>query len=218
MDNQALSDSLYSFFRSRASIRPAQWGEIIERYTVNPVAKNTPRHYHNWDHILTGFARIFEFVRATDSSLTDELFWAWLFHDYAYATDGSIPDNEMLSADWAETKLRGFGITDGNRLNNVRNLIMYTKHNQTKEWRDAQVIMDVDLAGFGNPQIGEVYRGSWAIRQEFAHIPDTIYRPARKKILESFYNRPYLYQTDYFRQNYESTAKWNLQLLIDELV
>ncbi len=49
-----------------------------------------------------------------------------------------------------------------------------------------------------------------AIRQEYAAVPDELYRPGRRRVLEGFLARPQIYLTERLRALWEAPARANL--------
>ncbi len=49
-----------------------------------------------------------------------------------------------------------------------------------------------------------------AIRQEYAAVPDSLYRPGRRRVLESFLARRHIYLTERLRALWEAPARANL--------
>ncbi|MGI8818216.1 MAG: N-methyl-D-aspartate receptor NMDAR2C subunit, partial [Gemmatimonadales bacterium] len=53
------------------------------------------------------------------------------------------------------------------------------------------------------------------IRQEYAWVPEPVYRSARIEILEGFLARRSIYQTEFFRDRYEAQARANLARILN---
>nr|WP_244977249.1 phosphohydrolase [Deinococcus humi] len=126
--------------------------------------------------------------------LTPALALAAWGHDLVY--DATAGDNEDRSAEvfdgWlasrqASTELR----------QEVRELILATKHVAPPASRAEALMVDADLAILG-ASAAEFDAYDTAIRQEYAHVPSSIYRTGRQKVLRGFLNRERIYTTPEF--------------------
>lgn len=173
---------------------------------------NSPdRTYHNLTHIHSCLAE-FEAVRSLAENAVAMKIAIW-FHDVIYDTHAH--DNEERSADFAREALQKLG-ADEAFVNNVVELILATKHNQPVSG-DAALLVDIDLAILGKPT-DEFDRYDTAIRQEYHWVSEEAYRAGRSKVLQSFLDRPSIYQTDHFRTQYEAQARINLARAIRRLI
>jgi predicted metal-dependent HD superfamily phosphohydrolase len=165
------------------------------------------RFYHNAEHVRAVLA-------ALDSRgvLTGPLALAAWGHDLVY--DPRAGDNEERSAEvfakWlasqnAPTELR----------QEIRALILATKHSAPPVSRAEALLVDADLAVLGAPAAEfDVY--NLAIRQEYAHVPTPVYRVGRKKVLRSFLARENIYTTPEFAE-LEGRARQNLAGALERL-
>ena len=81
---------------------------------------------------------------------------------------------------------------------------------------DEKLIQDLDLKILGeNSKKYEDYSNS--IREEYSNFCDEIFKPARIKVLKSFLDREHIYNTKFFRDNYEKQARINLKNEIEYL-
>ncbi|HII15651.1 MAG TPA: N-methyl-D-aspartate receptor NMDAR2C subunit [Nanoarchaeota archaeon] len=161
------------------------------------------RHYHNLQHVADMLAALPECSNA--------LYMAVWFHDAVY--DPQKHDNEEKSAELAEKKCIEMRYDKGFAAD-VASLIMATKHTAEPSTEEAKLICDADLAIFASPRVYEYDR---AIRQEYSFVPEGAYLQRRKKVLEGFLARQFIYHTDKFREKYEQKARANLKMLIEEL-
>ena len=163
------------------------------------------RHYHNLRHIAQCLAE----MAAVRLDLDDKVavHAAILFHDCVY--DPARGDNEERSADVAEAVIRR-GKWPQASIDNVRRLILATKHEGRAESRDAAIVVDVDLSILGKPR-GNFDEYERAIRREYEHVPDADFAAGRARVLRSFLDRPTIYQSPPFRALYEKQARENLQ-------
>jgi predicted metal-dependent HD superfamily phosphohydrolase len=86
---------------------------------------------------------------------------------------------------------------------------MTTRHNAIPEGSDAQVLVDIDLSILGaSPERFDEYERQ--VREEYAWVPDDVFRHVRKGILEEFLTRPSIFNTRFFRDRLEQQARTNL--------
>jgi predicted metal-dependent HD superfamily phosphohydrolase len=162
------------------------------------------RHYHNTRHIADCLRELAPVRSACHDALAVEA--ALLFHDFEY--DPTRHDNEERSAEEAAMALRAIG-WDAPRIQAVRTLILATKHAAAPATADAALVVDINLAIFGQ---GEDRFDAYerAVRREYAHVPDEAFRAARADVLRGFLSRPRIYASDYFADRYEMPARQNL--------
>ncbi|ABW27490.1 HD domain-containing protein [Acaryochloris marina] len=166
------------------------------------------RYYHTATHIdacLDHLDRVK--VLAQAPAILEMALW---FHDAVYQTQSN--QNEQDSADWAVHFLQTAGVAV-NVCHQVHHLIMATATHTTHDHPDTALMVDIDLAILGqNTQTFADFETQ--IRQEYAWVPITEYCQQRSQILETFAQRPHLYQTAYFQERYEAMARSNLQTAI----
>ncbi|WP_100926013.1 HD domain-containing protein [Tenacibaculum sp. SZ-18] len=101
------------------------------------------------------------------------------------------------------------------RLEIIKEQILATKTHES-EHLDAQYLIDFDLAILGQPS--EVYQQySKLIRTEYKLVPSLLYKQGRKKVLQHFIDKPFIYKTDTFIAKYEQQAKTNLKKELNTL-
>ena len=165
------------------------------------------RHYHNFDHLEAMF-RLFD---AHCGQLQDPevVALAIFFHDAVY--DAKRKDNEEKSAALAEKRLQELNFPK-DRTERVSTFILATKNHLLPEnaHPDLAFFLDFDLAILGASR--EAYEAyTQKIRREYRIYPDLLYRPGRRKALEHFLQRPFIFQTDTFRANFEQRAVENVR-------
>lgn len=163
------------------------------------------RAYHTLEHIIACLRELDEFSAATATPGPVGIAIALFYHDAIYDPRGS--DNEIQSAALAKRDLGA--MLPASLLNDIARLILITDHRHPAAEPDEQLIVDIDLSILGRPA-GEFARYDAAIRQEYAHIPDAAYRTGRTRILQCFLDRPRLYYTPFFFEQYEANARVNL--------
>ena len=183
------------------------WRGIEANYT------DPRRAYHTLDHIGWGLNRIDEMQSCRDGTngygLTlldwNAIRWAWWFHDYVMNEDSG---NEDMSADEAsERALRGGASVD--MCEQVDRLVLATSHGFIPLRIDEAVICDVDLSILGaEPRAFDAYERQ--VRREYQEVPENLFRSARHEVMRPFYDRPWVYLTDYARNRWEEQAKENL--------
>jgi len=169
------------------------------------------RHYHDLDHIracLDLFAKVRE--KFEHHECVETAIW---FHDAVY--DPKAKDNEERSANLAEQMLQACGVSKA-EITRVRELGLATQRASVPTDNDARLLVDIDLAILGtSPQVFDAYER--AIRLEYAHVAEAAFKEGRAKILEQFLNRPDIYSTNHFRQEFEATARANLARSLAQL-
>jgi predicted metal-dependent HD superfamily phosphohydrolase len=179
--------------------------DLIARYSA------PERHYHSLRHLDECFDRLAESRRLAEHVHEIEL--ALWFHDAIY--DVRRQDNEERSASWAEEVSLRAGVSPLVAAR-VRDLIVATRHDAIPDSEDGRLLVDIDLAILGAPveRFDEYER---QVRQEYAWVPDDLFRRKRREILELFLARPRIFSTDYFHTKYETPARTNLERSITAL-
>jgi predicted metal-dependent HD superfamily phosphohydrolase len=173
--------------------------------------KGPDRFYHGIGHIRECLAEL-DSARelARDPRAIELAIW---FHDVVY--DGRRTDNEERSAEMARKCLGDLGVADGLR-EEVRQLILYTRHDREPPDLDGKIMVDIDLASLGRP--AEVFdENTRLIRREYPHVADADFARGRRDMLGRFLARPRIYHTDFFRDRYEAKARENLSRALAKL-
>lgn len=167
------------------------------------------RRYHTWAHIealLGWFALRRDHLH---DPVAVEL--AILFHDAVY--DPARSDNEAQSARLLEDADLP-DVTDDTRLRAVRMIEATAAHGladnlDETDRSDMAEFLDMDLSILGAaPAVFDGYER--AIRDEYAFVPEDLFRAARRGILERFLERPTLYFSDWGRDRFEARARSNV--------
>ncbi len=168
------------------------------------------RAYHTLQHIAECFG---QFTQVTDAHSPAAIGIALWFHDAIY--DPKASDNEAKSAEWALRILEASGAATPLK-SDVERLIMETRHDAVPEDRDAQILVDIDLSILGAP--AERYAEYESqIRFEYNWVSADAFRSGRTRVLKSFLDRPFIYNTDGFRTRLEARARGNLEKAIAAL-
>lgn len=183
----------------------SQFQSLIAHYS------EPSRHYHSFEHIkacLQWFDQIKHLL--THPNAVQSAIW---FHDVIY--DAKKGDNEAQCAAYAEACLLAFGESK-TQIELVKHLIMLTKHPSIPQTLDEQLLLDIDLSILAAPaSVYGIYEKH--IRLEYQHVPSLLFRIGRKKLLKSFIKQSPLYHSEFFRHQFEETAKVNLAWALENL-
>jgi predicted metal-dependent HD superfamily phosphohydrolase len=172
------------------------------------------RHYHTLDHVAALLALLARHAEA--GADRDALTLAILFHDVVY--DPMQPDNEEASAARASERLAGLGVRP-QLVAKVGRYILATRHGQPAEAdgdADLALLLDLDLSILAAG--ADAYRAyAEAIRREYASVPERLYRPGRRRVLEGFLARERIYLTPRLAALWEQPARANLAAEIADL-
>ncbi len=144
---------------------------------------------------------------------SEEVEMAIWFHDAVYNPKAS--DNEEKSVAFANRSFAGATILT-EFAERVGQLIMATKTHEANSGSDAALLTDIDLSILGQPEKRfDEYESQ--IRQEYAWVPEPVYRVERAKILRKFLARKRVFATEWFQKKYEDAARQNLQSSVKKL-
>ena len=180
--------------------------------------KAANRKYHNWLHItslLADFHRLKDHWRHPEAVET-----AILWHDFVYVA--LSPSNEADSAEQMLERLKE--LAEPSVLADAHALIITTASHTVPNDMTAELAldcalfldMDMDMAILGADRAAFDQYDS-AIREEFAIVPDEVYRPRRAEVLAGFLARDDLYLTETFKRGHDKQARANLQRAISRL-
>lgn len=203
MDSEALRASWTGAWRELGIAAPdALLAELQSRHG------EPQRHYHTLQH-LGECLGLLEAHRAAAERPAEVALALW-FHDAIYDVHGH--DNEARSADWGRDALVAAG-APAEVARRVHGLVMATQHSALPEGRDAELLVDIDLAILGAaPQRFAQYEQQ--IRAEYAHVPPVLFEARRRAILSRFLEREPLYRTAAIRAEREQRARINLRVAI----
>lgn len=166
------------------------------------------RAYHTATHIQASLALLDVHVDLAQHPAEVEL--ALWFHDAVYHPQAV--DNEANSADWAANYLRHQQLSTA-VIQRITAMILATATHGSATTPDTQLLLDIDLAILGQ-DAATFDRYHRAIRQEYAWVPQPLYDQKRRAVLQSFLNRPHIYQTTTFQARYEAIARQNLRRVL----
>jgi predicted metal-dependent HD superfamily phosphohydrolase len=162
------------------------------------------RRYHDLAHLAAVLGIVDQLADAAADPAAVRLA-AW-YHDVAY--DPQRSDNEEVSA--ARARIGLLGLVDDARLAEVERLVLLTAgHDPAPDDQDGAVLSDADLAILASDP--ERYaRYVRAVREEYSHIPEELFRAGRAAVLRALDAAPQLYRTAAARERWEARARANL--------
>jgi predicted metal-dependent HD superfamily phosphohydrolase len=170
------------------------------------------RRYHDAEHLAEVLAAVDDL--AADAADVPAVRLAAWFHDAVY--DGRPGDDEQRSADLAVEVLTRLGVP-AERSDHVADLVRTTLHHDPAPGDpDGAVLCDADLAILAAD--ADRYAGYVrAVRAEYAHVPEPMFRSGRAMVLKALEAMPRLYRTAAARQRWEEPARANLARELGEL-
>lgn len=183
-----------------------------------------PRAYHNLVNVHQCLRQLDRVRHLADSAKALEL--ALWFHDSIY--DPQRHDNEERSAELAQeilfSKLHSPTAWEKSAqkvipllVREVKLLILATKHNAPPQGINASLIVDIDLSILGESvEAYDVFERQ--IAEEYRFVDKRSFAKGRAAVLRGFLERPYIYNTELFRQRFEANARKNLKCAIALLV
>lgn len=170
------------------------------------------RHYHNWRHVAEclDLLDLYDFTDMHRRDLVEMALW---FHDVVYKARSG--DNEEKSAECALDCARQMGVSAADSAR-ITHLIMATKTHEAGGDSDCEIITDIDLSVLG-ADVARYDEYERDIRREYSWVPELIFRPKRRAILENFLARKVIYHTAQMRTQREEQARLNLRRAIDQL-
>lgn len=163
------------------------------------------RRYHDAHHVAACVTMAH--AHAAHARHAHDVTLALLFHDAIY--DPRAHDNEARSADLAERALGALEASEETRAR-VRHLVMATAGHDARFDRDAELVLDCDLAILGaDPETFSRFEAQ--IREEYTFVPDDAYRVGRARVLASFAVRTSIYAVPAIAREREARARVNLR-------
>ncbi len=180
--------------------------ELIGRY------REPHRRYHTVDHLVAMLRVIDELAGEADD--VDAVRYAAFFHDAIYAVDRA--DNEERSAVLAEEVLGKLCAAPELVAEVVRLVRLTATHDPSDDDRNGGVLCDADLAVLAADEQGYAAYTA-AVRAEYGHVPDELFRAGRAAVLQGLAGQPKLFRTPLARTRFESAARDNLRRELAEL-
>ncbi|HWQ87322.1 phosphohydrolase [Brevundimonas sp.] len=174
--------------------------ELITRYG------EPHRRYHTMTHIEDCLAQVAASTDFSDEdrSLMDAAIW---FHDAIY--DATRHDNEAESAKLAVERLSAAGAEQA-FIHEVSRLILLTAgHSVAPDDAIGARLVSIDLSILGaSPERYDAYAA--AIRYEYGHVPEPLYRAGRAAVLGRFLESGRLFADPVWAERFEAPARANL--------
>ncbi|MEZ1435277.1 hypothetical protein QVM41_03205 [Pseudomonas shirazica] len=168
------------------------------------------RHYHTLEHIAACLEHFDSWRHLADKPHLVELA-LWL-HDVIY--DTHRVDNEACSAQYAITLLTAAGVPE--YIPAVEAMIMATNHQTGSQADDCGLVLDIDLAVLAQPP--QAYKSyQQAVQQEFAWVPDDLFRAGRADVLRGLLSCHPLYGHPEISAAWEAIARSNIESELLEL-
>jgi predicted metal-dependent HD superfamily phosphohydrolase len=164
------------------------------------------RRYHTREHLTAVLDLVDEL--AADAADPGAVRLAAWFHDAVY--DPERADNEERSARLAARMLADTDLPAETVGEVVRLVELTVTHAPEPGDRNGQVLCDADLAVLGaDPDRYAAYAA--AVREEYAFVPEDLFRAGRAEVLNSLLALPRLFHTDTARERYEQQARRNIE-------
>lgn len=222
MSEKFANQTAFTITQSTILNLETEWQTVLQRYCSDDlkideifqllVEKYCEKHraYHNLSHV----SYLLEESKKVEFEDFDVVFLATWFHDVIYEPKRN--DNETESAKLAVELLQKLNIPNDKIAKIEKNILATQTHSAENLDNDGRIFLDLDLSILGaNPEIYLNY--SRAIRQEYSHVWNFLYRRGRRKVLESFLKRDVIYFTENLRTRFEKQARLNLANEIKEL-
>lgn len=162
------------------------------------------RNYHSLQHLEECLLTLQPLRILAEHAAEIEL--ALWFHDAIYDTQRK--DNEERSAQWLGESALAAGVPEA-AVVRAKNMVLATGHQALPVTPDEKILIDVDLSILGaGPERFKEYEEQ--VRREYAWIPEVQRRERRQRILRSFLEREFIYNTEVMRQRLEGRARTNL--------
>jgi predicted metal-dependent HD superfamily phosphohydrolase len=167
------------------------------------------RRYHGLAHLAAVLDHVDDLARAQASPETevDAVRLATYFHDVVYDPESS--DNEVRSAALAADVLGRVEVPAALVAEVVRLVLLTASHEPAAGDHAGALLCDADLAVLGGePEAYAAYAA--AVREEYRHVPEPLFRAGRAAILEGLLGHEELYRTAAARSRWEQAARRNL--------
>lgn len=178
--------------------------DLLARWSESHRRHHTVTHLHE---MLDAIGELADAGLLFDREAVELAAW---FHDAIYEIGRD--DNEERSAELARELLTSSPLRD-----EVARLVLVTKtHTVSDDDINAAVLCDADLSVLGSAPLR--YRTyADAVRDEYADIPDDVFKPARAQVLTALLEGP-LFHTAPGRSRWEALARRNVTDEISALI
>jgi predicted metal-dependent HD superfamily phosphohydrolase len=179
--------------------------DLLERWT------EPQRRYHSTRHLVEMFWALEDLTDAGELSDTEAALGrvaAWL-HDAVYEPSAVVGANESASAELAETLLPRLGVDEATVATVVELVRMTADHAVRRDSALHRAFHDADLWILAAPEHRfDEYCGQ--VREEYASVPDELFRGARSQILRDLVGAEGIYLTEHGRGHWDAAARANL--------
>lgn len=158
------------------------------------------RYYHNLNHLH------YLYTLLEKIELNSLYEFTIFYHDIIY--DVQQKENEVQSACLAQKRLKALSVPD-EIIQEVYELILATQEHQSSNVNH-HTFLDADIGILGS-SLENYQHYAQAVRKEYQIYDDTSYALGRKKVLKYFLEKPNIYLTEHFQQQYEEQARSNLE-------
>ena len=164
------------------------------------------RRYHDERHLDDCLGQLDRLLGLAERDRR-RLRWALLWHDAVY--QAGARDNEVRSAALAKRELSACGADRADVAEVVRLILLTESHRVPGEDPIGDLMVSIDLSILGSdPQRYAEYVE--AIRAEYAHIPDELWRAGRGAVLRRMLDAEALYPDAQFGELLEVQARQNM--------
>ncbi|MCG5218246.1 metal-dependent phosphohydrolase [Streptosporangium sp. KLBMP 9127] len=136
---------------------------------------------------------------------------AW-FHDAVY--QGRPGWDEERSAQLAQARLPRCGVPARRVAETARLVRLTATHDPAAGDHDGAVLCDADLAVLAGPGYAAY---TVAVREEYRHVPEELFRAGRAEVLRRLLAVPRLYRTPIAHERWETRARENMTAELDRL-
>jgi len=165
------------------------------------------RHYHTVTHLAAVLAVVDE--HADHADRPDLVRLAAWFHDAVYDPRSPGDANERASAGLATTALTALGVPSDGVAEVARLVRLTAGHDADPADRNGVLLCDADLAVLARPTADYDHYAA-AIRREYAHVPDDLFRAGRAAVLRHLLDLPALYRLPALASRWAAPARANL--------
>jgi predicted metal-dependent HD superfamily phosphohydrolase len=175
--------------------------DLVERY------REPHRRYHTLAHVHECLDEL-KTVRGLSTGERDALEAAIWFHDAVF--DPRSSENEAESAELAKQAMEQAGVPAPVREEVARLIKLTVSHRAAPGDRLGALMVSIDLAKLGG-EPAAYDRYTRAVREEYAFIPEPIFRAGRAALLQRLLSAPEIYPDPTFRDRFEAKARANLE-------
>ena len=164
------------------------------------------RRYHDERHLDDCLRQVDDLLDLSEEDRR-RLRWALLWHDAIY--ESGARDNEVRSAALAKRELTACGVDPAEVAEVVRLILLTESHRIQGEDPIGALIISIDLSILGaEPESYRQY--AEAIREEYSHVPDELWRAGRGAVLRRMLDADSLFPDARFREALEAQARSNM--------